>query len=133
MTPAESLCSKQIQQFRAKYGVVDGVSSKEYVTNSFHDPVWENVSPTQKQDDENRFWNYFNGGKIQYCKYPVKYNTGAIETLVRRAMKMGLYEGVNLELSYCNTCGHQDINIVKCPVCGSKNVTTIKRMNGLTA
>ena len=95
-TPAETLCGKQIEQFRAKYGVIEGVSSREYTTNSFHDPVWESILPVEKQDDEYRFWNEFNGGKIQYCKYPVKYNLGAIKALVRRAMKMGFYEGVNL-------------------------------------
>lgn len=129
-TPAETLCGKQIEQFRAKYGVIEGVSSREYTTNSFHDPVWENVSPIEKQNDENRFWNKFNGGKIQYCKYPVKYNLGAIKALVRRAMEMGLYEGVNLSLSYCNHCGHEELSMKICPHCGSKNITAIDRMNG---
>lgn len=129
-TPAETLAGKQIEQFRAKYGVIDGVSSREYVTNSFHDPVWEDITPIEKQDDENRFWSSFNGGKIQYCRYPVTYNLGAIETLVRRAMKMGFYEGVNLALSYCNTCGHQELSMTECPHCRSKNITSIDRMNG---
>lgn len=129
-TPAETLCGKQIEQFRAKYGVIEGVSSREYTTNSFHDPVWEDITPIEKQDDENRFWNLFNGGKIQYCKYPVTYNLEAIKTLVRRAMDMGLYEGVNLSLSYCNHCGHEELNMTECPHCGSKNITAIDRMNG---
>lgn len=129
-TPAETLCGKQIEQFRAKYGVIEGVSSREYTTNSFHDPVWESILPVEKQDDEYRFWNEFNGGKIQYCKYPVKYNLGAIKALVRRAMKMGFYEGVNLSLSYCNHCGHEELNMKICPHCGSKNITAIDRMNG---
>lgn len=129
-TPAETLCGKQIEQFRAKYGVIEGVSSREYTTNSFHDPVWEDITPIEKQNDENRFWNQFNGGKIQYCKYPVKYNLGAIKTLVRRAMAMGLYEGVNLSLSYCNHCGHEELDMKICPHCGSKNITAIDRMNG---
>ena len=129
-TPAETLCSKQIEQFRAKYGVIENVSSREYTTNSFHDAVWEDITPIQKQDDEKRFWSLFNGGKIQYCRYPVTYNLGAIKTLVRRAMKMGFYEGVNLSLSYCNHCGHQELDMDACPVCGSKNITAINRMNG---
>ena len=124
-TPAETLCSKQIEQFRAKYGVIENVSSREYTTNSFHDAVWEDITPIQKQDDEKRFWSLFNGGKIQYCRYPVTYNLGAIKTLVRRAMKMGFYEGVNLSLSYCNHCGHQELDMDACPVCGSKNITAI--------
>jgi len=129
-TPAETLAGKQIEQFRAKYGVIEGVSSKEYTTNSFHDAVWEDITPIEKQDDEYRFWDYFNGGKIQYCKYPVQYNKEARRTLIRRAMKMGLYEGVNLSLSYCNTCGHEELEMEVCPHCGSNNITAINRMNG---
>lgn len=129
-TPAETLCGKQITQFRKKYGIIKGVSDRAYTTNSFHDPVWENITPIEKQDDEIRFWNLFNGGKIQYCYYPVGYNHTAIKALVRRAMNMGLYEGVNLSLSYCNTCGHQELNMEQCPECGSSNITAINRMNG---
>lgn len=130
-TPAETLCGKQVTQFRKKYGIKKGVSDREYVSNSFHCHVTENISPIQKQNLENRFWDLFNGGKIQYVKYNVGYNLEAIRTLVRRAMDMGFYEGVNLALSFCDDCGHQAIDIGdECPVCGSHNLTKIDRMNG---
>ena len=58
-----------------------------------------------------------NGGKIQYVKYPIDYNTEAVETLIKRAMDMGFYEGVNLSLSYCDDCGHQELNMDVCPKC----------------
>ena len=60
----------------------------------------------------------------------IDYNVDAIRTLVRRAMKLGFYEGVNLSLAYCDDCGHQELNMEVCPKCGSKNVTKIERMNG---
>ena len=130
-TPAETLCGKQVAQFRKKYGIIKGVSDREYVSNSFHCHVTENISPILKQDLEKRFWNLFNGGKIQYVKYNVGYNLQAIRTLVRRAMDMGFYEGVNLALSFCDDCGHQAVDIGdECPVCGSRNLTKIDRMNG---
>jgi ribonucleoside-triphosphate reductase (formate) len=129
-TPAESLCGLQIIQFRNKYGIIKGVSDKSYTSNSFHCHVSENITPIEKQDLENRFWNFFNGGKIQYVKYPIDYNLEAIEILIRRAMQMGLYEGVNMALSYCDDCGHQELNMDVCPKCGSKNLTKIDRMNG---
>ena len=113
-----------------KNGVIENVSSREYVTNSFHDAVCEDITPIEKQNDEYRFWELFKGGRIQYCRYPVQYNKEAIKILIRRAMKMGFYEGVNLSLSYCNTCGHQELEMNVCPHCGSKNITAINRMNG---
>ena len=129
-TPAESLCGLQIEQFRKKYGIVEKVSDRGYVSNSFHCHVTEDITPIQKQDLEERFWNLFNGGKIQYVRYPVGYNTKAVETLVNRAMDIGFYEGVNLSLSYCDDCGHQELDMDVCPVCGSRNLTKIDRMNG---
>ena len=129
-TPAESLCGLQVEQFRKMYGIVPGVSDREYVSNSFHCGVWEDITPIQKQDLENRFWDLFNGGKIQYVRYPINYNREAVVTLVRRAMSLGYYEGVNLSLAYCDDCGHEELEMDVCPVCGSKNLTKIDRMNG---
>lgn len=129
-TPAENLCGLQVKQFRKKYGIIENVSDREYVSNGFHCHVTEEITPIQKQDLERRFWNLSNGGKIQYVKYPIDYNIEAIKTLVRRAMVMGFYEGVNLSLSYCDDCGHQELNMDVCPSCGSENLTKIDRMNG---
>ncbi len=158
-TPAESLCGKQIKQLRAytmqhatelknaynsvgeNYEVIEDergyvipkISDREYVSNSFHCHVTEDINGTQKQDLEYRFWNLFNGGKIQYVRYPVK-NKKAIETMLLRAMKMGFYEGVNMALSYCDDCGYQAVDLGDvCPVCGSKHITKIDRMNGYLA
>lgn len=129
-TPAENLCGLQVKQFRKKYGVIENVSDREYVSNSFHCHVSEDITPIQKQDLEGRFWNLSNGGKIQYVKYPISYNKDAIRTLIRRAMEKGFYEGVNLSLSYCDDCGHEELNMDVCPKCGSSNLTKIDRMNG---
>lgn len=129
-TPAENLCGLQVTQFREKYGIVKGVSDRPYVSNSFHCHVAEDITPIQKQDLECRFWDLANGGKIQYVKYPVDYNLEAIRTLIRRAMAMGFYEGVNMSLAYCDDCGHQELEMDVCPKCGSRNLTKIDRMNG---
>ncbi len=129
-TPAESLCGLQVKQFRQMYGIVENVSDRPYVSNSFHCHVTEDISPIEKQDIEGRFWNLCNGGKIQYVRYPISYNTEAIRTLIRRAMKLGFYEGVNMSLAYCDDCGHEELEMETCPVCGSKNLTKIDRMNG---
>lgn len=129
-TPAESLCGLQVEQFRRKYGIIEGVSDRPYVSNSFHCHVTEDLTPIEKQDLEDRFWNLCNGGKIQYVKYPISYNREAIRSLVRRAMRKGFYEGVNLSLAYCDDCGHEELAMDVCPKCGSRNLTKIERMNG---
>ena len=129
-TPAESLCGLQIEQFRKIYGIIENVSDKPYVSNSFHCHVSEQMSPIEKQDKEGRFWNLFNGGKIQYCRYNLGYNKEAIKTLILRAMDKGFYEGVNLAMCYCEDCGYQQVEMDICPKCGSKMITKIDRMNG---
>lgn len=132
-TPAESLCGLQVEQFRKLYGIVENVSDRAYVSNSFHCHVSEEMSPIEKQDKEERFWSYFNGGKIQYVRYNLNYNKEAIKTLVLRAMEKGFYEGVNLALCYCEDCGYQQVEMDICPQCGSGMITKVDRMNGLTA
>lgn len=130
-TPAESLCGLQVEQFRKLYGIIENVSDRTYVSNSFHCHVTEDMTPIEKQDKEERFWNLFNGGKIQYCRYNLGYNKEAIKTLVLRAMKKGFYEGVNLAMCYCEDCGYQQVDMDDaCPKCGSHNIAKIDRMNG---
>ena len=129
-TPAESLCGLQVEQFRKKYGIIENVSDRPYVSNSFHCHVTEDITPIEKQDLEGRFWELCNGGKIQYVRYPIDYNIEAIKSLIRRAMSLGYYEGVNLSLAYCDDCGHQELEMDVCPKCGSRNLTKIDRMNG---
>lgn len=128
-TPAESLCGLQAKQFKARFGECD-VFARGYVTNSFHCHVTEDILPSVKQDRESEFWDLLNGGKIQYVKYPLGYNKEAIKTYVRRGMKLGLYEGVNLSLAFCEDCGYVENGMDICNKCGSNNLTKIERMNG---
>jgi ribonucleoside-triphosphate reductase len=129
-TPGESLCHTQIEQFRKKYGIVKDVSDHEYTTNSFHCNVRANITPIEKQDAEYPLFHLCNGGNIQYVRYRLPYNKEAMITLVRRAMKMGFYEGVNYELNWCEKCGHSFVDSDNCPKCGSSDITRVERMNG---
>lgn len=153
-TPAESLCGKQITQLRKfvkenaaeleKEGyiverkgndyVIPNICSSEYVTNSFHAKVTEDISGAEKQDLEAKYWNLCNGGKIQYVRYPMAYDKEIVKATITRAMGIGFYEGVNRALNYCDDCGHEEIDMKDvCPICGSKNITKIDRMNGYLA
>lgn len=128
--PGETAVGTLRDCFVKKYGVIPRVSDKPYFTNSFHCAVYEDITPIQKQDQEFRSYHLCNGGNIQYCRYPVGYNIEAMKSLVRRAMQMGFYEGLNLELNYCNKCGHQWVDGDTCPKCGTDDIIQIQRMNG---
>ena len=129
-TPGESLCMTQIQAFRKKYGIIKGVSDHDYTTNSFHCPVYADITPIQKQDIEYPMFHLCNGGNIAYARMRSSYNFEAFKTLTRRAMKLGFYWGNNQSLDFCEKCGFSfsDSNI--CPKCGSEDITRIERMNG---
>ncbi|MCD7715327.1 MAG: anaerobic ribonucleoside-triphosphate reductase [Lachnospiraceae bacterium] len=137
-TPAESLCGKQVRQFREKYGIIENVSDRDYFSNSFHCHVSEDISQIEKQEYEARFWDLFNGGKIQYVRIDVPYNIPALETYIKHAMDLGLYEGINISLAYCDNCGFQWNNIKNdrpqiCPRCKKNEMTLIDRMCGYLA
>lgn len=129
-SPAESLCGKQVEQFRLKYGIIENVSDREYMSNSFHCHVSEDITPIEKQDLEGRFIDLCKGGQIYFNRFNCDYNTEAFKILIRRAMKKGFYFGTNLNLSYCEDCGHQELDMDVCPKCGSHNVTQINRVCG---
>ena len=137
-TPAESLCGRQAKSFRNKYGVIKNVSDREYFSNSFHCHVSEDITPIEKQDLEARFWDWVNGGKIQYVRIDEPSNIQALKTIVLHAMELGLYEGINISLAYCENCGYQWNNIGNarpeiCPRCHKSEMTLIDRMCGYIA
>lgn len=129
-TPAESLCGTQLRQFRDMFGIIPGVSDKNYFTNGFHVPVYEDITGIEKQNDEYKLFHKINGGHIQYVRYDNTYNKKAFKDTIRRAMDMGFYEGVNLHMSYCEDCGTKFLDRSQCPHCGSKNLRTIDRVCG---
>jgi ribonucleoside-triphosphate reductase len=133
-TPAESLAGTQLQQFRKEFGVIEGVSDNEYFSNGFHCSVTADISPFEKQDMEYELFHKINGGHIQYVRLDNADNKKAISTLVKRGLKMGFYQGVNFTLATCEECGYRPSKIdeadIKCPVCGSHDVTIISRVCG---
>jgi ribonucleoside-triphosphate reductase len=129
-TPGESLVATQVIQFRKKYGIVTGVSDRDYVTNSFHCPVYADITPIQKQDIEYPMFHLCNGGNIGYARMRSNYNFQAFKDLTNRAMDMGFYWGNNQELNWCEKCGYSFSDSNECPKCGSTDITRIERMNG---
>ena len=129
-TPAESLVGLQVEQFKKRFGVIEGIFDKDYVSNSFHCGVWEDITPFEKQDAEEELFFLSAGGRITYTRYYDQTNLEAMRLIVRRGMEKGFYQGVNLALSYCDDCGHEEIDMDYCSKCGSYNLTKVDRMNG---
>lgn len=130
-TPAESLCGTQVKQFRDKYGVIKGVSDKDYFTNSNHLWVGEHVSPFKKQDKEIDLFKQSMGGHIGYVRITNPDNTTGLKNTIRRGIDMGFYQGVNFNACFCSDCGNTGNDFgEKCPKCGSKNIDEINRTCG---
>lgn len=132
-TPAENLCYTALKKFRDKYGVIENVSDREYFTNSMHVPVWEEVTPFEKIDIESQLTGYSSAGCITYVELPstVLHNTEALETIVNYAMDHDIpYFAVNTPNDLCNDCGYQGELGETCPVCGSKNISRLRRVTG---
>ena len=132
-TPAENLCHTALKNFRKKYGIIPGVSDRDYFTNSIHVPVWIEMNPFEKIDIESQWANKGNGGTITYVELPssVKHNIEALEKLVNYAMDKDIpYFALNLPIDCCENCGYQDEIGEKCPKCGSENITRLRRVCG---
>jgi len=130
-SPAESLSGLQVQQFRDRFGVIKGVSDREYFTNSFHLWVGEEISPFEKQDKEIELFKKISGGHIQYIRISNPDNLKGLYNMILRGVRMGLYQGVNFDACICTKCGAKgnDWN-GECPVCGSKDYNEINRICG---
>jgi ribonucleoside-triphosphate reductase len=132
-TPAENLCHTALKKFRDKYGVIENVSDREYFTNSMHVPVWHKMSPFQKIDIESKLTSYSTAGCITYVELPstTKNNLEALETIVQYAMDKDIpYFAINVPNDTCNECGYTDEMGDTCPVCGSKNISRLRRVTG---
>jgi len=129
--PAESLAGTQREQFVKKFGIIEGVSDRAYLTNGFHTHVTCDISMFEKQDAEYELFHKINGGHIQYVRVLNKDNLEAIKQVVLRGMKMGFYQGVNIASATCEDCGHVTNGLAeKCEVCNSSNLTIISRACG---
>lgn len=130
-TPSESLCYRFLLADRKDFGVVEGVTDKEYYTNSYHVWVKESVGALDKQDIEKPMFDIAKGGRIVYNEFPHTHNKEAILQCINYAMSQGLYYGVNLQLDTCLDCGcHGEFIGGVCKECGSDHILSINRICG---
>lgn len=129
-TPCESLTYTWSKLLKEQYGVIENVTDREYLTNSFHVDVWEHISIPEKIDYEAPFHQISTGGKISYIEAPYGTSLTSLEKIVNYAMDKGMYFGVNIINGHCNDCDERGDFLNECPSCGSKNTTAIYRVCG---
>jgi len=132
-TPAENLCHTAMKKFQAKYGKIPNVSENDFFTNSIHVPVWKEMSPFDKIDIESQLTGYSSAGCITYVELDggIKNNLSALETIVNYAMDHDIpYFAVNVPNDACQNCGYTDEIGNECPICGSQDITRLRRVTG---
>ncbi|MCX7970000.1 MAG: anaerobic ribonucleoside-triphosphate reductase [Negativicutes bacterium] len=123
-TPAEGLAGRFVRLDRREYGVIAGVTDKEYYTNSFHVPVGHPISAVDKISREGPYHRLANAGHIGYVEFsaPPYRNLTAVEDLLRHMQKSDVgYAGINFPIDFCESC--KFIGVIEqdsCPNCGGE-------------
>lgn len=133
-TPAEGLSGKFTKVDRKAFGIVPGVTDKDYYTNSNHVPVYYHCSPRHKAKIEAPYHDLTRGGHIFYVEIDgdATHNEEAIMQIVDMMDKYDIgYGSVNHNRNHCPNCGYEnaDKNEHSCPKCGT-NFETIQRITG---
>ena len=134
-TPAEGLSGRFTKGDRKKFGVVPGVTDKDYYTNSNHVPVYYHCSPRHKAEIEAPYHDLTRGGHIFYVEIDgdATHNPEAIMNIVDLIDKYNIgYGSVNHNRNRCMSCGYEDATegLKVCPHCGSTNIDTLQRITG---
>ena len=133
-TPAEGLSGRFIAMDRREYGIIPGVTDKEYYTNSFHVPVDYPIPSFEKIGLEGVYHTYCNAGHISYVEMdaPPVHNPEAMEAVVRHMHKNDMgYGAVNFPVDFCTGCSTLGvINEEACPSCGSTAIRRVRRITG---
>lgn len=120
-TPAESLAGRLLRSDRERYGIIKGVTDREYYTNSFHVPVYYHLPALRKIDIEAPYHALTNAGHISYVELdgdPTK-NLAAFERVVRHMKEAGIgYGSINHPVDRDPVCGFNGIINDTCPCCG---------------
>jgi anaerobic ribonucleoside-triphosphate reductase len=138
-TPAEGLSGRFVRMDKERYGEIQGVTDREYYTNSFHVPVYYNISAFEKIKKEAPYHALTNAGHISYVELdgdPTK-NIEAFEKVIRAMHDAGIgYGSINHPVDRDPVCGYTGIIDDVCPKCGRKEgehgigIERIRRVTG---
>ena len=134
-TPAEGLSGRFTRGDRKKFGIIPGVTDKDYYTNSNHVPVYYKCTPKHKAEIEAPYHALTGGGHIFYVEIDgdATHNPEAIMTIVDLMDKYDIgYCSVNHNRNRCMDCGFENAKagLKKCPHCGSEKIDQLQRITG---
>ena len=134
-TPAEGLSGRFTKADRKDFGVLEGITDREYYTNSNHVPVYYHCSARHKAEVEGPYHDLTRGGHIFYVEMDgdATHNPEAIMRVVDMMDKYNIgYGSVNHNRNRCMDCGYEnaDAKMDVCPKCGSKDIDRLQRITG---
>ena len=131
-TPMESTTYKFAKCLQKRFGIIKGVTDKNYITNSYHVHVTEEIDAFSKLSIESQFQKLSPGGAVSYVEVPdMKHNIEAVLAVMEHIYDNIIYAELNTKSDYCQVCGYDgEIQIVKdehgklvweCPECGNRD------------
>ena len=134
-TPAEGLAGRFTRGDKKKFGIIPGITDKDYYTNSNHVPVYYKCTPKHKAEIEGPYHALTGGGHIFYVEIDgdATHNPEAIMSIVDLMDKYDIgYCSVNHNRNRCMDCGFENAEkgLKKCPHCGSENIDQLQRITG---
>lgn len=134
-SPIESTTYKFAKCLKRRFGVIEGITDRDYITNSYHVPVFEKIDPFTKLELESQFQKLSPGGAISYveCADLTK-NTDVVLQVMRFIYDHIMYAELNTKSDYCQACGYDgEIKIIEengeliweCPNCGNRDKDTM--------
>lgn len=135
-TPLESTTYKFAKKLQKRFGIIEGVTDKNYITNSYHVHVTEKIDAFEKLKFEAQFQKLSPGGAISYVEVPdMKDNISAVLAVMKHIYDNIMYAELNTKSDYCSRCGYDgEIRIItdehgklvwECPGCGNRDENTL--------
>ena len=131
-TPIESTTYKFAKCLRERFGIIKGITDRNYITNSYHVPVFEEIDAFTKLSLESEFQKLSPGGAISYIETPnLQNNIPAVIEVIKFIYDNIMYAELNTKSDYCQKCGFDGEILINddlewyCPNCGNKDHDTL--------
>ena len=135
-TPLESTTYKFAKKLQERFGIIEGITDRNYITNSYHIPVFEKINAFEKLRIESKFQKLSPGGAISYIEIPnMTDNVEGVINVIKYMYENIMYAEINTKACHCEKCGYEgDIPLIKdeggkliweCPNCKNKDSSTM--------